>query len=249
MTGEKISESFINPEQTAWDDLENVKMRSPNAGEPWTDYPDEMEEIDESEEDVNGVPQTVWRGERLYLDNIDELGKRNLSTAGHEGKSNRDGMVFLSRDKYYASTYAVGKDGVKFYDEPLPVEQIPIGVIYKINNQANHLNAVPTDDEPETFGSFEGKFREFVAKEIPTEDYEVSEIYIMDDFKADDFSGRYSIPDSPYKNSGHIRSDFRQPMESYKVKDQKELPEIIAKVKKRMYELDAERKNKNPIEK
>lgn len=41
-------------------------MRSPNAGEPWTNYPDAMEEIDESEPDINGVPQTVWRGERLY---------------------------------------------------------------------------------------------------------------------------------------------------------------------------------------
>lgn len=76
----------------------------------------------------------AWR--KTLLNNIDELGKRDLSTTGYERKNNREGELFLSRDKSFASTYAVGKDGVKYYDEPLPVEEIPIGVIYKIKDQS-----------------------------------------------------------------------------------------------------------------
>ena len=240
MSGETLkqeSQSEPNP----WERLQEIKMRSPNAGEPWTNYPDAMEEIDESEPDINGVPQTVWRGERLYLNNIDELGKRDLSTTGYERKNNREGELFLSRDKSFASTYAVGKDGVKYYDEPLSVEEIPIGVIYKIDNHDNHLEATPTDDEPEFFGPFAGKFREFTAKEVPADSYEVSEIQIMDDFVANDHP-QDSSSNSPYKYSGHVRSDFRSPLEVYKIKDQSELPVTIEKVKKRMFELDEERK-------
>lgn len=231
--------SSAEQNSTSWDTLKEVKMRSPNAGEPWTKYPDEMEGVDESEPDIDGVPQTVWRGERCYLDNIDEIGKRDLSTEGHERSYNRNGQLFLSRDKFYASTYAVGKDGVKWYDEPLPVEEIPIGVVYKIHNQGNHLSASPTDDHPEPFGPFEGKFREFTAEKVPVGSYEVSEIYIMDDFTANE---GVLPPDSPYKHGGHQRSDFRTPMEVYKIKNQAELPDTIKKVKKRMIELDEERK-------
>ena len=234
----RLKEEGLIPD---WDSVKEVKMRSPNAGEPWIGYPDEMEEIDESEPDIDGVPQTIWRGERLYLGNIDELGKRDLSTTGHEGESNWGGKLFLSRNKKYASTYAVGKDGVTFYDEPLPIEKIPIGVVYKINNHNNHLGVSPTSDEPEWFGPFEGKFREFTTTEVPVGAYEVFEIQIMDDFIADDRSGALS-PESPYKNSGHARSDFRSPLEVYKIKDQSELPKVIEKVKKRMLELDDERK-------
>ena len=240
MSGETLKQDSAS-ESNPWDQLKEVEMRSPNAGEPWIDYPDAMEEIDESEPDIDGVPQTVWRGERLYLDNIDELGKRNLSTTGHERKNNRRGELFLSRDKSFASTYAVGKDGIKYYDDPLPVEEIPIGVIYKIDNHDNHLKATPTDDEPEYFGPFAGKFREFTAKEVPAGTYEVSEIQIMDDFVANDHPKEASS-DSPYKYSGHVRSDFRSPLEVYRIKDQSDLPATIEKVKKRMLELDEERK-------
>ncbi len=56
----------------------------------------------------------------------------------------------------------------------------------------------------------------------------------MDDFVAND--GR-----------GHERSDFRRPMEVFKVKSQSELQEVVEKVKKRMLELDAERKKQTII--
>lgn len=208
---------------TEWDML---TPNEPIEAEPWTDFPDAYEEIDERE-DINGVPQTVWRGERLYLDNIDELGKRSISTVGHEAKSNREGETFLSRDKKYASLYAVGTDGVTFYDSPLPKEKIPIGVIYKIDNTGNRIGATPTDDSPEPFGQFAGKFREFTTdQEIPPSYYSVSEVYIMDDF---------------VQPNGHKRSDFRRPLEVFHVKDQKDLPRIIQAIKSRMDELDSQR--------
>ena len=31
----------------------------------WTDFPEEMEGVDERS-DVDGVPQTLWRGEKLF---------------------------------------------------------------------------------------------------------------------------------------------------------------------------------------
>lgn len=214
-----------------------------NAGEPWEDFPDEYEGVDQSEPDIDGVPQTMWRGERYYLDNIDELGRRDLSTKGHEAIHNRGGKVYTARDKKYASLYAVGTDGVTFYDEPLPVERIPIGVVFRINNGGNHLQATPTAERPESWGPFEGKFREFISEEIPAEDCEVVEIYVMDDFVADDARmSRRGEGFSKYKTGGHVRSDFRRPMEVYRPKDQSELPEIIDKVKKRMAELDEARK-------
>ena len=194
--------------------------------EVWTDFPEDTEGID-GRPDVDGAPQTLWRGERLYLSNIDELGRRNITTVGHEAKRNRNGETFCARDKKYASLYAVGTDGVTWYDGELPKEQIPIGVVYRIENTGNNLGALPTDDEPEFFGPFAGKFREFVLKtEIPTGQYSVEEIYIMDDF------------DQP---GGHRRSDFRRPKEVYKVRDQKYLPYIVEAVKRRMDELDKKR--------
>ncbi len=207
--------------------LESEEKMEEIEPEVWTDFPDEMEGVDERS-DIDGVPQTLWRGERLYLDNIDELGKRSITTAGHEAKHNRNGeAIFLARDKKYASLYAVGMDGVTFYDGELPKDQIPIGVVYKIDNTGNKLGAAPTDDEPEFFGPFTGKFREFVSnEEIPAEKYSVKEIYIMDDF------------DQP---GGHKRSDFRRPKEVYKIQDQKDLPAVIEAVKKRMDELDRKR--------
>ena len=201
------------------------EFRKTPQPEAWVDFPDANEGVDERP-DIDGVPQTLWRGERLYLDNIDELGKRDITTIGHEEKHNRNGETFCARDKKYASMYAVGTDGVKWYDGELPKEQIPIGVIYKINNTDNQLNASPTDDEPEDFGPFAGKFREFTLKNIPAEDYSVEEIYIMDDF------------DQP---GGHRRSDFRRPKEVYKVQNQEDLPNIIKAVKNRMDELDQKR--------
>lgn len=216
----KEEEEYINK-------LESFRMPSDEIEpEPWTDFPDEHEGLDERP-DVNGVPQTLWRGERLYLDNIDELGKRDITLAGREATHNRQGETFCARDKKYASTYAVGTDGVTFYDGVLPKEQIPIGVVYKIDNTDNKFNAAPTGDEPEYFGAFEGKFREFTINEsIPPESYSVEEVYVMDDFD---------------QQNGHKRSDFRRPREVYKVRDQKDLSKVIDTVKKRMDELDQRR--------
>ena len=193
--------------------------------EAWTKFPDITEGVDERP-DVNGVPQTLWRGERVYLDNIDELGKRSITTVGHEAKQNREGVVFCARDKQFACAYAVGTDGVTWYGNELPKEQIPIGVVYKIENANNYLNASPTDDEPLFFGPFAGKFREFIVKSVPASRYSIEEIYIMDDF------------DQP---GGHRRSDFRRPKEVYKIRNQEELPGVIAEVKRRMDELDRKR--------
>ena len=193
--------------------------------EAWTKFPDITEGVDERP-DVNGVPQTLWRGERVYLDNIDELGKRSITTVGHEAKQNREGVVFCARDKQFACAYAVGTDGVTWYGNELPKEQIPIGVVYKIENANNYLNASPTDDEPLSFGPFAGKFREFIVESVPAGQYSIVEIYIMDDF------------DQP---GGHRRSDFRRPKEVYKIRNQEELPGVIAEVKRRMYELDQKR--------
>lgn len=196
----------------------------------WEEPQDSYEGIDESEPDIDGVPQTIWRGERLYLDNIDELGRRNITTKNHEAKQNRDGQTFLSRDKKYASSYAIGKDGVVWYDGPLPKEQIPIGIVYKINNADNHLGVKPSSDEPEYIGPFTGKFREFMTETpVTPEDYSVEEIYIMDDFLQPD---------------GHRRSDFRTPMEVYKISDQSKIGEVIEKVKQRMSELDEQRQER-----
>lgn len=233
---EIISDNNQNSISEEWDTLSEVpfnnggtKKESLNAGEPWVGPYDSREGINENEPDIDGVPQTAWRGERYYLDNIDELGKRNLSTKGHEDVHNMDGKVHMARDMAYASRYAIGTDGVTWYDEALPVEKIPIGVIFKINNSGNHLNIKPTSPEPDDFGPFAGKHREFIIDEVSVDDYAVQEIYIMDDFIANG-------------GKGHQRSDFRRPMEVFKVKDQSEVPEIVEKVKRRMTELDAQRK-------
>ena len=178
--------------------------------ESFQDYPDEYEDIDENEEDIDGVPQTLWRGERLFLGNIEERIAENISTVGHERKGNQNGKVFMARDKKFASLYAVGTDGVKWYDGPLSVDEIPIGVVYKIRNSNNHLEAEPTYDEPEQDGPFPGKIREFTTDSIPPEDYEISHFYIMDDF---------------LQPNGHKRSDMRRPIEVIKILDQKKIPE------------------------
>ena len=252
--------SSNSPEGSSWDCIKNevpfagdtspklvaaesASEEISNAGEPWKDFPEEYEGVDETKPDIDGVPQTMWRGERYYLDNIDELGRKDISTKGHEATHNMNGKVYTARDKKYASLYAVGTDGVTFYDEPLPVEQIPIGVVFKIDNTDNHLHSTATAETPDTWGPFEGKFREFVSDEIPQEDCSVEEIYIMDDFIAND--PRFSKNGegfSKYTTGGHVRSDSRRPMEVYKVKDQSELPSVIDKVKKRMAELDKARK-------
>ena len=78
---------------------DNADLETEPSGytvEAWVDFPDISEGIDETEPDVNGVPQTIWRGERLYLDNIDELGRRDISTKGYEAKNNRDGQTFFT---------------------------------------------------------------------------------------------------------------------------------------------------------
>lgn len=247
----KAPETEQSPESTTisgsqWNGLTQAEPFAERSiiPEPWTDFPDEYEELDESEPDIDGVPQTVWRGERLYLHNLDELNQRAISTKGHERRHNRDGQVYVARDKKYASLYAVGTDGVKFYNGPLPVEEIPIGVVYKINNSNNHLHAHPTHSEPDSIGPFAGKFREFTTTEVPPEDYSVSEIYVMDDFFADGAWLSEPSEPYPYKHRGHNRSDFRRPLEVYKLRDQADLPQVIDQVKRRMHQLDAERKIK-----
>ena len=86
-------------------------------------WEESLEEVESgTEPDINGVPQTLWRGERLYLDNIDEVGQRGLSTSGHERHGNNYGALSLARDKNFASKYAISTDGVKFYDGALPKE-------------------------------------------------------------------------------------------------------------------------------
>ena len=175
--------------------------------------------------DVGPIPQELWRGERVYLDNIDQLGQRPLSTMKHAQTHNAHGLVYTARDKAYADHYAIGTDGVTFYDTELPKEQVPIGVIYKINNRDNHLEVqVADDDEPLPFGPFAGKFREFVAENIPASDYTVEDLYIMDDFVTP---------------GGHQRSDFRRPLEVVHINDPEALPEAIAYIKARIDALDA----------
>ncbi|MBR3137878.1 hypothetical protein IKG41_00830 [Candidatus Saccharibacteria bacterium] len=132
----------------------------------------------------------------------------------------------MIREKNSASLYAVGTDGVKWYDGPLSVDEIPIGVVYKIHNSNNHLEAEPTYDEPEQDGPFPGKIREFITDSIPPEDYEISHFYIMNDF---------------LQPNGHKRSDMRQPIEVIKILDQKKIPEAIKAIKNRMLELDQQR--------
>ncbi len=45
------------------------------------------------------------------------------------------------------------------------------------------------------------------------------------------------------QKNGHERSDFRRPMEVYKIKDQKDISATIEKIKARMDELDKQRQN------
>lgn len=174
------------------------------------------------------IPEILYRGERAYLDNIDQIGQRDLSTVGHEQTHNQNGKVFLARDAYYATSYSIGKDGVTWYDNPLPKEEIPIGVVYKIDNTDNNINAIPNGEPlPDIIGGeLAGKHREFTADSVPFNKSEVVELQIMDDF---------------IQPNGHRRSDAREILESFPVDDQSKLPEIIAAVKKRINELDVER--------
>ncbi len=173
------------------------------------------------------IPETLYRGERVYLDNIDQIGKRDLSTTGHEQIHNQQGKVYLARDKEYAMSYSVGKDGVTWYDRPLSKEEIPIGVIYKIDNPDNIIEAIaegdPLPDLPQ-LGELAGKHREFTADNIKPDMYQVTELQIMNDFT---------------QPNGHQRSDAREVLERFTVDNQEKLPEVIEKVKKRINELDS----------
>ncbi len=102
-----------------------------------------MAEIDENEPDIDGNPQTLWRGERLYLDNIDQVNKRSLTTADHGRSANMNRKLLMSRDESFANTYAVETDGVKCYDGSLKKEEIPNGAVCRINNKNNHLKPTP----------------------------------------------------------------------------------------------------------
>ena len=175
------------------------------------------------------TPQILWRGERAYLGNIDQVGQRPLTTAGHERAGNRHGQrLSTSRDKYFAYTYAIGTDGVKFYDQPLSAEEIPIGVIYRINNRDNHLGMSSDDDVD---GYFVKQQREYTTPgEIPAQDYEPTAFILMDDLV-----------------QFNQRSDFRRPFEVFPVdhkryqSDKTYLPKLIQAVKKRHLELASRR--------
>lgn len=185
------------------------------------------ESVAEKIGELLGVPEVLWRGERRYLSNIDQIGKVALSTKDHERKGNQNGRVHMGRDKEFATTYSIGTDGVVWYDGPLSKEDIPIGVVYKIDNTNNIINAIADDDPlpdlPE-LGELAGKCREFTTTEVPPEFYTVAEIHIMDD---------YNQP------NGHKRSDFRQILETFVVESPEQLPDVIEKVKARTNELDA----------
>ena len=172
------------------------------------------------------IPETLYRGERVYLDNIDQIGKRDLSTTEHEQIHNQRGKVYLARDKEYAMSYSVGTDGVTWYDHPLSKEEIPIGVIYKIDNPDNIIKAIPEGDplpDLPQLGELAGKYREFTADNIKPDLYQVTELQIMDDF---------------IQPNGHERSDMREILERFTVDNPTKLPEVIEKVKKRINELD-----------
>ena len=177
------------------------------------------------------VPEILYRGERVYLNNIDQIGQRDLSTIGHEQLYNQNGKVYLARDKEYATSYAVGKDGVTWYDEPLPKEKIPIGVIYEINNTDNAIAAIPEGEPLPDFpqlGELAGKHREFTADKVPVDRYRVIELQIMNDF---------------IQPNGHRRSDMREILEVFSVNNSEQLPQIIEKVKNRIDELDMQRQS------
>jgi len=183
------------------------------------------------QEQKEPIPEILYRGERAYLDNIDRIGQHDLSTTGHEQIHNQNGKIYLSRDKEYAENYAIGTDGVVWYDHPLPKEEIPIGVVYKIDNPGNIIDAIPEGDPLPDFigGELAGKHREFTADSIPVGQYEVVELQIMDDF---------------IQPNGHSRSDMRDILESFSVSSPAKLPDVIEAVKNRINELDTERNNK-----
>jgi hypothetical protein len=179
-------------------------------------------------EQTEPIPETLYRGERVYLNNIDQIGQRDLSTVGHEQTHNQQGKVYLSRDIDYAINYAIGTDGVTWYDHPLAKEEIPIGVVYKIKNPNNIIGAIPEGEALPDFigGELAGKHREFTADSVPAGQYQVAELQIMDDY---------------IQPNGHRRSDMRDILERFTVNDPAKLSEAIQTVKKRIDELDADR--------
>ena len=187
-----------------------------------------IDQEQKEKEQQEPIPETLYRGERAYLGNIDQIGQRDLSTTGHEQTHNQHGKIYLSRDIDYATNYSIGTDGVVWYDHPLPKEEIPIGVVYKIDNPGNIIDAVPEGDPLPDFigGELAGKHREFTADSIPVGQYQVTELQIMDDF---------------IQPNGHSRSDMRDILERFPVSTPAELPDVIEAVKKRINELDAER--------
>lgn len=180
------------------------------------------------QEQKEQIPETLYRGERVYLNNIDQIGQRDLSTIGYEQTHNQHGKVYLSRDLDYAIHYSVGTDGVTWYDGPLTKDKIPIGVVYKIDNPNNIIGAIPEGDPLPDFigGELAGKHREFTAESIPSDQYQVLELQIMDDY---------------IQPNGHKKSYERDILERFPVDDPAKLPEIIEAVKERIDELDAKR--------
>lgn len=179
------------------------------------------------------IPETLYRGERVYLNNIDEIGKRSLSTTGFERTSNQDGRVYLCSDKGYAESYSVGTDGKqKWYDGPLTKEEIPIGVIYEIDNSNNSLGVIPDGEPIPDIGSeHDGEYREYTSDSVPADKYKILELQIMDDY---------------VQPNGHTRSDFRSILERFPVDDPSKLPGVVEAIKKRINELDAIRNENTP---
>ena len=206
------------------------ELHSEDAKLPTGENVAELAVVVIDQEQKEPVPETLYRGERVYLNNIDQIGQRDLSTTGREQTHNKHGKIFLSRDIDYAINYSIGKDGVTWYDRPLTKEEIPIGVVYKIDNSNNIIGATPEGNpHPELFGGeLAGKHREFTADSVPTNQYKVAELQILDDY---------------IQPNGHSRSDMRDILERFTIDDPAKLPEVIEAVKKRIDELDAKRNN------
>lgn len=176
------------------------------------------------------IPDTLYRGERVYIHEMHELGKRALNTVGFEKTHNQDGKLYLSRDEAYATNYAIGTDGVKFYDNILPSESIPVGVTYEVHNPANVLGAEPQGDAADSYfpgHPLHGLHREFTVNNVPPDNYKVKDIHLMDDFDIQ-----------------HVRSDARNIKETIHVDDHKDLDTAIAAARTRFEELELIRQQK-----
>ncbi len=196
--------------------IERTDDSIPKFEDEWKEY------VGEGGEDQ--VPDVLYRGERVSLADLDFVGTMELSTTGNERNGNSNGKnLSFARDISFAKIYAVGLDGTpEYYDSPLEKDQIPVGVIYRVNNEENIIDAAP-DHDPMPFGEMQGLCREFTIdghKGINSSQYDVVGFYIMDDYV-----------------SPHTRSDERRPMEYFPVENPDKLKAVTERIKNRIDEL------------